>query len=332
MSIAAKNGDIFTQISINQKLSCMSITHDCSYFIVSLKDLRVLSQYKFDSKVLFCEMYENTNLILIVLESEASRLRVWDDARKMEVESLEFSSDIAKVLVRSGHLTVWIMAGELIVTEVQTFQKKARLPLTFAPDIVLNSPLQADNLVAWNESGKGMISVWDFAKSRKEELDLHSRPVRFWTFDPSGRFIASSGKGTVVKIRDLQREVTHEFWLNYNDIEFSGLTFSPSADLLAISEKSGDVKVLSVDPNRPEKSGGLFSLIPEKPLVVAKGLLEAARCFWIASGDLLLISGDNKVRRVQVNSQQKKIHADTPIEHLLDPSHFEFSEEKHQST
>ena len=308
MKFKEKDDPSLTQVRINQKFTCAAVVFKSSYWIVSLKDLRGLTEHTFDTNIVFCEMYENSNLLFIVLEENPCRVCVWDDSKKKEVEHLLFTSPIRRLIVRLNFLTVWTEEGTLIVTELINFRVKTKMKLKMPAETIIDSPVKYESLIGWNYDSKGDLYLWDFVKNSTREVELHKKPIKFWVFDRNGHFVASLNKGSIVKVYDIQKNKTHEYWLNYSDVDIFGLAFNFTSELLAVVERSGVLKVFLVSSGETERGKAMFGLMREKPIIIAQESFVDFDCFWTSANELVLFSLKNSAFRVAIDPERKSAY------------------------
>ena len=302
-------------VSMNQKHSCLAIAQNSKYTVFSLKTGRPLSEQNVGKKILFCEMYDNSNMIILVFASERNKVFVWDDAKKaIATEFPSFPTDIVRLIVRMNYLSVWTQNGKLTVIDVKDFSIYAEVSLPFNSATIIDSPVKKETLIGWNkvlEGGKkrGGIVLWDIHSrellEKQTVVAMHTREITLWAFDRNGQFFASAAKGNEIKIYCLGDNSHVTVKLSFFNYEFSQLSFSVDSALLAVVCKASSIHFVL---NQKDQSKLLGSV--DAPF-------QNYTAGWSATGELFLWSLTNKKIRISVITDKKFKPNVAEVSHLL---------------
>jgi hypothetical protein len=254
-------------ISHNQKSNCVAIGSELGFRVISLKTLRSVAESSKFRKVKIIEMYFATNIIFLVSEETPKSVVVYNDMKQEKEEMLSYSSPVERLVVRLNNIYVLVQKGILHVVDIDTFEEKFEVKdITYFSKLILDVPTKAENFIGWSQPSSGKIKLASLTISKgissAFELTLHGNNACLnFAFDRTGEFIASTSKGTFVKIHSMSQETTRVIWLNYGSTLLSYLSFSDDNQLLIATQSNGEVKLIKMSATADGTSEGSRGLL-----------------------------------------------------------------------
>lgn len=303
---------MLNSISVNQKNACMAVGTNIGYRIISLKSLKTLTDQNLRQSVKHVAMYYSTNIILYVTDSHPNVIRLFDDFKKKEEDSLEFPQAIKKIIIRLDNLFVYTMGSRLLIINLYTFEEKQEIQgIEYFPEFCLEVPIKNERYIGWNTKSSGNLVLYDLMAQNTTHFRLHGHHLKLFVFDRNGTQVASLAKGTLLKVTNLETGAKRQFWLNYSDVNISDLAFSYTANYVAAIESSGAIKVLNLNTNDEQvnaKKGFFSKVFKENVFIGMNSAYQNSKImFGVNDEDLYVFNVNNAIARFKLNFDRRSI-------------------------
>lgn len=295
----------------NQKGTCLSVSTKHGYRIISLENLKTLSDQILSAPVQIAQMYYNTNILLLVTANKPNIIQFFDDSLRTPKDTFRLPHAVQRILVRKKILFVHTVDHRLHILDLFTLETKTVInDIRGFGEFHLDVPLNNSDMVGWNAPEDGRLKIAAPLDSQPRTVGLHNKRIRLFCFNPEGSMVASLAKGTLVKVTDLLTGMQRKFWLNYSDVEISHLVYSRSSDYIAVAEKGGLVKLLSLVGSEGEDIGRksyFKAVLKEGVFMKVGGCVEGGKVvFGARDEDLFIFNHElNQVMRIEINYDKK---------------------------
>ncbi|KAL3531443.1 hypothetical protein ACH5RR_010765 [Cinchona calisaya] len=245
-------------VSFNQDYGCFAAGTDRGFRIYNCDPFREIFRRDFDNAggIGTVEMLFRCNILTLVGGKDnpqypPDKVMIWDDHQSRCIGELSFRSDVRGVRLRRDRIVV-VLEQKIFVYNFADLKLLHQIETIANPKgLCAVSQASGSFVLVCPGLQKGQVRVEHYASKRTKFILAHDSRIACFTLSQDGQLLATaSTKGTLVRIFNTHDGTPlQEVRRGADRAEIYSLSFSSSAQWLAVSSDKGTVHVFSLKTN-----------------------------------------------------------------------------------
>ncbi|CAH9106924.1 unnamed protein product [Cuscuta europaea] len=283
-------------LSFNQDQSCFAAGIDRGFRIYNCDPVREIFRRDFTNNnggagggVGVVQMLFRCNILALVgggpdPQYPLNKVMIWDDHQSRCIGELSFRSEVKSVRLRRDRIVV-VLAQKIFVYNFADLKLLHQIETVVNPKGLCEvSHVSGSMVLVCPGLKKGQLRIEHYASKRTKFIEAHESRVSSFALTNDGKLLASaSSKGTLVRVfNTLDGSLLQELRRGADRAEIYSLSFSPTAQWLAVSSDKGTVHVfnlkvesgsLGVERCRDSSDANITTPVAASHLSFIKGVL-----------------------------------------------------------
>ncbi|KAI7753626.1 hypothetical protein M8C21_026132 [Ambrosia artemisiifolia] len=276
-------------VSFNQDNGCFACGINQGFRIYNCDPFREIFRRDFESGggIGIVEMLFRCNILALVgggphPQYPLNKVMIWDDHQGRCIGELSFRSEVRGVRLRRDRIVV-VLEHKIFVYNFTDLKLLQQIETFGNPKGVCEVSQGVGNFVlVCLGLRKGQVRVEHYASKRTKFISAHDSRIACFALAQDGNVVATaSNKGTLVRIFNTHDgTLLHEVRRGADRAEIYSLSFSPTAEWLAVSSDKGTIHVFSVtavdnpDHDAPGSPGSARALVKGSPSSSPRALIK----------------------------------------------------------
>ncbi|KAH0645481.1 hypothetical protein KY284_033365 [Solanum tuberosum] len=250
-------------VTFNQDYGCFAIGTDRGFGVYNCVPFGESFCRNFENigGIGIIEMLFRSNILAFVGHGDhpqypRNKVMIWDDQQSRCIHELCFRSEVRRIRLRKDCLVV-VLEHKIFVYNFSNLELLFQIETTTNPKGLCEVSQTADQLVLVCPGlQKGQVWVKHNASKSTKSIVAHDSVLACFALTREGNLLATaSTKGTLIRIfNTLEGTLLQEVRRGLDRAEIYSLSFSPTAQWLAVSSDKGTVHVFSLKVNLGNRS------------------------------------------------------------------------------
>ncbi|CAH9075948.1 unnamed protein product [Cuscuta epithymum] len=247
-------------LSFNQDQSCFAAGIDRGFRIYNCDPVREIFRRDFTNNnggvgggVGVVQMLFRCNILALVgggpdPQYPLNKVMIWDDHQSRCIGELSFRSEVKSVRLRRDRIVV-VLAQKIFVYNFADLKLLHQIETVVNPKGLCEvSHVSGSMVLVCPGLKKGQLRIEHYASKRTKFIEAHASTISSFALTNDGKLLASaSSKGTLVRVfNTLDGSLLQELRRGADRAEIYSLSFSPTAQWLAVSSDKGTVHVFNL--------------------------------------------------------------------------------------
>ena len=238
------------------------------FYIYNIKPFELISHQKLEGGILFTEILDHSNLILLVGDGTSqkypnNKVFFYDDSNQKCISEIKLNQQITNIKVNPDFIFV-ITINQIFIFYTKTLENKEKYE-TYPENengVFALCKNRRKTLFAFPEKELGYVKIIQFENEIVERKEIkiltHVSQIACLSISYNGKYLSTaSDSGTIIRIFKIEtEEMTHEFRRGTEKAKIFSLNFSPTNEFFCCSSDRGTIHIFDMLKDKKEDTSG----------------------------------------------------------------------------